>query len=65
MTDTSEREDNDEPHRQFSVFEGDLVNRGFAKLGLGSRRQLHLLGRILLLNGATWLPMAVLAHFTR
>ena len=64
MKEIPEREDDDEPHSQFSVFEGDLVNRGFAKLGLGSRRPLHLLGRILVLIGVTWLPMAVLALFT-
>jgi hypothetical protein len=64
MTDNSEREDNDEPYSQFSVFEGDLVNRGFAKLGLGSRHPLDLLGRVLVLIGVTWLPMAVLALFT-
>ena len=64
MTETSAREDSDEPHSQFSVFDGDLVNRGFAKLGLGSRRPLHLLGRILVLICVTWLPMAVLALLT-
>jgi hypothetical protein len=65
MRDTSEREDSDQPHSQFSVFEGDLVNRGFAKLGLGPRRSVHLVGRIMLLISVTWLPMALLALFTR
>ena len=65
MRDTSEREDSDQPRSQFSVFEGDLVNRGFAKLGLGPRRPMHLLGRIVVLISVTWLPMALLALVTR
>lgn len=61
---TDQLEGDDEPPSQFSVFEGDLVNRAFAKLGLGSRKPLHLLGRTLLLIAITWVPMAFLALLT-
>jgi hypothetical protein len=65
MADTAEQEENSEPSSQFSVFEGDLVNRGFAKLRLGARRPLHMLGRILVLIAITWVPMAILASFVQ
>ncbi len=44
-----------------SLFEGDLVNRIFARLHLGSRRPAHLLGRAAVLMALTWLPTAVMA----
>ena len=45
----------------FSLFDGDLVNRLFALLGLGNRRGLHVIGRSLFLIAITWAPMAWLA----
>jgi hypothetical protein len=45
----------------FSLFDGDLINRMFAALGLGNRRAKHLLGRSLLLIAVTWVPMAIFA----
>ena len=45
----------------FSLFQGDLLNRGFGVIGLGSYRPLHVALRCLALVGATWVPMAVLA----
>ena len=58
-----EDEDGEGAVTQFSLFEGDLVNRAFAKLGLGPRRPLHLIGRMALLIFITWCPMAVMACF--
>ena len=51
------------PFVRFSLFDGDLVNRLFAVLGLGNRRAWHLAGRSLFLIAITWLPMAILAPF--
>lgn len=45
----------------FSLFEGDLVSRLFAHLGMGSYRAADLVKRSLLLIGVTWVPLAVLA----
>ncbi|PZQ49107.1 MAG: hypothetical protein DI551_00200 [Micavibrio aeruginosavorus] len=59
-----EDEQDDKHQGQFSLFEGDLVNRAFAKLGIGARKPLDLLARIVLLIGITWCPMAVMASFT-
>jgi hypothetical protein len=46
---------------QFSLFEGDLVNRLFSSIGTGTRRPRHLIARSLMLVGLTWVPLAVLA----
>lgn len=53
-------------HRVYplSLFAGDLVNRTFARLGLGRRRPLQLLYRALLLVAVTWVPTAILAVAT-
>lgn len=45
----------------FSLFEGDLVSRLFARLGMGSYRVVDLIKRSLLLIGMTWVPLAILA----
>lgn len=47
---------------RFFLFEGDLVNRLFAKIRIGGRSPLDLILRILVLLGVTWVPMAVLAY---
>lgn len=44
-----------------SLFDGDLINRLFARIGLGPRRPVHLLGRALVLIFLTWVPTAILA----
>ena len=46
---------------QFSLFEGDWVNRLFASIGVGGRRARDLAARCLILVGLTWVPLAVLA----
>lgn len=46
---------------QFSLFEGDLVNRAFSSIGVGGRRPRDLVARCLILIGLTWAPLAVLA----
>ncbi len=48
---------------QFSLFEGDLVNRGFARLGIGGRKLQHILARMVILIAVTWLPMAMFSVF--
>lgn len=53
-----------EPMSQFSLFEGDLVNRAFSRLRLGNRRPLDLLGRMGVLIAITWVPMAIIAWFS-
>jgi hypothetical protein len=45
----------------FSLCEGDLVNRGFARLGLRSRWVVDLAGRGVVLWFVTWFPMAFIA----
>jgi hypothetical protein len=45
----------------FSLFEGDLVSRVFARLGMGSYRMKDLVKRSLFLIGITWVPLALLA----
>ena len=45
----------------FSLFEGDLVSRVFARLGMGSYRVRDLIKRSLFLVGITWVPLALLA----
>ncbi len=47
--------------RDFSLYEGDLVNRFFGAIGLGPRKVSHLTGRALILMIATWVPTAGLA----
>jgi len=46
---------------QFSLFEGDLVNRIFARSGLRARPLGDLLARIVILLCLTWIPLALLA----
>ena len=46
---------------QFSLFEGDFLNRQFARIGLKSNRWIDLLGRVRVLWLITWLPMAAIA----
>ena len=48
---------------QFSLFEGDRVNRLFGSIGVGSRRASDLVARCLILVGLTWVSLAVLAFF--
>jgi len=64
MSVATDHDNNDRDQSQFSLFEGDLVNRAFAKIGIGGRKPLDLLARIAILIGITWCPMAVMAHFT-
>jgi hypothetical protein len=45
----------------FSLFEGDLVSRIFARLGMGSFRAWDIVKKSLLLIGITWVPLALLA----
>jgi hypothetical protein len=45
----------------FSLFEGDLVSRAFAALGIGSYRAGDLVKQSLFLIGITWVPLALLA----
>ncbi|MGQ0812549.1 MAG: hypothetical protein ACT4OO_15180 [Nitrospiraceae bacterium] len=47
----------------FSLFEGDLVNRLFAVMGLRGRRIRDLGGRIIVLIFLTWVPLALLAWY--
>ena len=51
------------PEIQFSLFEGDLVNRVFSRLHLNGRRARGVLGRILVLILLTYVPMALLAWY--
>ena len=53
--------DEDEVLSQFSLYEGDLLNRVFAKIGLGARKPLHMLGRILILVSISYGGMALLS----
>lgn len=59
-----DQDDDDHSTSHFSVFEGDLVNRAFGAIGIGSKRPIDLAARIMLLISITWLPMAVMAMFT-
>lgn len=52
------------PLSQLSVFEGDLVNRAFARIGIGAKTSSDLLLRIVVLIAITWVPMAAMAYFT-
>lgn len=45
----------------FSLFEGDLLNQAFSRIGLKSRRVFHIAGRCLLVIVVTYVPMAALA----
>ena len=45
----------------FSLFEGDLVSRIFARLGMGTYEAGDLVKRSVLLIGITWVPLALLA----
>ena len=47
----------------FSFFDRDLVNRAFGWLGLHARRNVHLIGRGLVLMALTWGVTALLAQF--
>ena len=46
---------------QFSLFDGDWVNRLFSSIRVGGRRPRDLAARCLILVGLTWVPLAVLA----
>ena len=48
---------------QFSLFEGDLVNRVFSRLHLSGRRARGVIGRIAVLVLITYAPMALLAWY--
>jgi hypothetical protein len=49
----------DERVSQFSLFEGDLMNRSFARIGLGNRQPHHILFRFLILVTISYGGMAV------
>ena len=49
----------------FSLFEGDLVSRIFAYLGMGSYRVWDLVKRSLFLISITWVPLALLAIISK
>ncbi|MEO7041256.1 MAG: hypothetical protein ABI035_03240 [Gemmatimonadaceae bacterium] len=51
--------------KPFSLFDRDLLNRSFSRIGLDSRRASHLALRSLIVIGLTWVPMAVLAYWQR
>lgn len=51
-------------HSQFSLFEGDLVNRVFAKFHIGGRHPLHIFARMVFVIAVSWVPMALLATLT-
>lgn len=51
-------------HSQFSLFEGDLVNRVFAKFHIGGRHPLHIFARMVFVIAVSWVPMALLAALT-
>ena len=56
------QEDNaDERLSQFSLFEGDLMNRTFARIGLGPRKPSHILARFLILVSISYGGMAALS----
>lgn len=46
-----------------SLYDEDLVNRLFGRIGLGPSKLRHLIGRALLLFAVTWLPIAILAVY--
>ena len=48
----------------FSLFQDDLINRLFRIIGLGPERLIHILGRIAILIGLTWVPVALLASYS-
>jgi hypothetical protein len=48
--------------KPFSLFDGDLLNRTFSRIGLDSRHPIDLAARSLVVIGLTWVPMAVLAY---
>jgi hypothetical protein len=45
----------------FSLFEGDVLNRVYVRLGLGSHRRFYLIRRSLAMILLTWVPVAILA----
>ncbi|MEO8945750.1 MAG: hypothetical protein ABI338_04560, partial [Gemmatimonadaceae bacterium] len=49
--------------KPFSLFDGDLLNRTFSRIGLHSRHASALAGRALVVIGLTWVPMALLAYW--
>lgn len=49
---------------QFSLFEGDLFNRGFSLVGVGSRKPIDILIRFFIIFLITWVPMALLSMKT-
>ena len=64
MTAASLHQSDTESTSQFSLFEGDLVNRTFSRLRIGGRRPVDLLLRMIVVIGVTWVPMAIMAWFT-
>lgn len=46
-----------------ALYEGDLLNRLFGRLGFNLRKPLHLIGRSLVVLALTWIPMATIAVF--
>jgi len=49
------------PPSQFSLFEGDLLNRAFSAIGVRSRRPFDVFLRFAVIFGVTWVPMALLS----
>lgn len=60
----AERDDDTKYLSQFSLFEGDLVNRLFSKIKVGGRHPTDLLLRMVIILGITWVPMALLSFLT-
>ena len=48
-----------DPPSQFSIFEGDLLNRIFLRIGIRSRRAIDVFWRILVIFAVTWGGMAL------
>lgn len=57
---TAPEQQHDAPS-QFSIFEGDLLNRLFVRIGLRSRRVIDVFWRILVIFAVTWGGMALLS----
>ena len=54
-------EDEDGRLSQFSLFEGDLMNRAFARIGLGPREPVHMFWRCVILISLSYGVMALLS----
>ena len=54
-------DDDDDRLSQFSLFEGDLMNRAFAKIGLGPRHPIHMFWRCMILISISYGVMALLS----